>query len=223
MNTPVHSRTSWPLLLPVLASLAALPVSAELVTLEFGGQVTSIFNPLGAVSGSLIQTGDPVRLSIRYDTSTPDHRPDANWGGYQSPGWLRVNIRDLTFEQANGVLVEVMNGANGNQHMFQATADGVMTAWPAALAGFSDPRLFVGIWETQAPIDLLSSAALPTALDVTRADMAVGEVSVSSGNLNAYTVQFQISPIPEPTVGRLLLWGGLIAGWHVRRRHPGRG
>jgi hypothetical protein len=188
------------------------------VTLEYGGAVSSVYNPLGAVSSSLIQVGDPVQVSIRYDTTTPDHRPDANWGGYNGPGWLKVKIRDLSFERTTGVLVEVLHGANGNQELFQVMTEGPTTAWPEALSGFVERRLFLGVWETQPPIDLLAGPELPTGVDVSRADYAVGEIGVSTANLNTFTVQFQLAMIPEPSIGRLVALGGLCGAWWCRRR-----
>lgn len=70
----------------LLGSFAAW---GDFVTLEFGGKVTSVYNPVGAVPSSLIQVGDPVQISVRYDTTTPDYRPDANWAATTAPGGSR--------------------------------------------------------------------------------------------------------------------------------------
>ncbi len=198
----------------LLGSFAAW---GDFVTLEFGGKVTSVYNPVGAVPSSLIQVGDPVQISVRYDTTTPDYRPDANWGGYNSAGWLKVKIRDLAFERTSGINVEVLHGANGNQELFQVLAEGPTSAWPQELSGFDESRMLLGVWETQPPIDLLAGAELPTSLDVTRADYAIGEIGVSSANLNMFTAQFQISMVPEPGTSSLLLLGGICGLWICRR------
>jgi hypothetical protein len=192
-----------------LAFLGSLAAPADVVTLQFGGTVTSVYSPTGAVPTSLIQVGDPVQISVRYDTTTPDYRPDANWGGYNSSGWLKVQIRDMAFERTSGINVEVLNGANGNQHLFQVMGEGPTSAWPQELSGFDERRMMLGVWETQAPIDLLAGPGLPTSLDVTRADYAIGEIGVSSANLNMFTAQFRLSMIPEPGTASLLLLGGI--------------
>lgn len=208
-----------------LTFLGSLDAPADVVTLQFGGTVTSAYSPTGTVPSSLIQVGDPVQISVRYDTSTPDYRPDANWGGYNSPGWLKVQIRDMAFERTSGINVEVLHGANGNQHLFQVMAEGPTSAWPQALSGFDDNRMLLSVWETQTPLDLLAGPELPTSLDVTRAEYAIGEIGVSSANLNMFTAQFRLSMIPEPSTTSLLLLGGicglLISATKSRQESPG--
>lgn len=70
-----------------------------------------------------------------------------------------------------------------------------------------ESRMLLGVWETQPPIDLLAGPELPTSLDVTRADYAIGEIGVSSANLNMFTAQFQISMVPEPDRLPCSFWG----------------
>jgi hypothetical protein len=90
-----------------LTFLTALMVSvfptvshSAIITLNFMGDVTFIYNPHGIV-GPPIALGAPVTASIRYDTVWPDLYPgDSTRGTYLSmPGWLKVNISGLLFEQ----------------------------------------------------------------------------------------------------------------------------
>lgn len=223
MKAPRRSLSGSRHLVAAIVALAIGPSApGDIVDLEFGGTVTSVYNPNSAVSSSLIRVGDPVHISVRYDTSTEDYRPDDNWGGYRSVGWLKVRIGDLAFERDNGVQVEVLHGANGNQELFQVGTDGPTSAWPDALSGpeFIDRRLMLGIWETQPPIDLIAGPELPTSIDVTRADYAIGDVGVSHpSGLNAYSVQFRLSQIPEPGVGALFVLGALCGAAFQRRKN----
>jgi hypothetical protein len=202
-----------------ILSLTPVASQAETITFDFTGHVTSISDPFGFV-GSLITTGDPVLVSLRYDTTTPDFYPaDPTRGTYRySPGWLKVDIDGLAFEKTPTVeVVDVLHGSQ-NQELLQALDFlGTPTAWPSQLPTFTYSPISMGIGQTNPPFSLFQSDALPTSIDLSNADIRGGEVGSSTQELGMYNIQFALdsqSPIliPEPGTATLLA-GGLLLCW----------
>jgi len=178
----------------------ALAASGEIVTFDFAGGVSFVYNPYGVVSPSLIQVGDPVQVSLRYDTTTYDGYPnDPTRGAFLSPGWLKARINGLDFQSPTAVQVDIIHdSANGGQEFFQALAFPSPTVWPEALPVYPYRRLGFASWETGPPYDFLSSDQLPLTLDFSRADIWSGGISTSTSDLNMYEVQFSLVQVPEP-------------------------
>jgi hypothetical protein len=207
--------------LPYLIAACCCPLgaSAEIVTFNFVGTVSYVYNPYAVVDPLLIRTGDPVHVSLRYDTTTPDTYPESDRGSFISPGWLKVNINGLTFERTSTVQIDILHGANGGQELFQALAPGGLTSLPNSIPSFPFQNLFLGFWETGPPHDFLSSADLPTYLDFSRADAKLATFSTGTTSVNMYELQFNLMQVPEPGVATLLI-GGLL-GWVILFRLPG--
>lgn len=196
------------------ASLYHIAASGEIVTFNFIGNVSSVYNPFGVVSSSLVQVGDPIQVSLRYDTATPDGNSETNRGTYLTPGWLKVSVNDLSFEQTTTIQIDILHGANGGQELFQVLALNP-TAWPQAVPAYPFQRLLLGFWETGPPYDFLSSADLPTTLDWSRADVRNGSIATGTSSLNMYEFQFQLAQVPEPATATLMVWAGLC--WLLRK------
>ena len=205
------------LALAVAIAVGFSQAKAEIVTFNFTGTVTSVYNPYGVISPGLITVGDPVQTSLRYDTTSPDGYPgDPTWGAFVSPGWLTMNFNGLVFGRTTSVRVDILNNGNGGQHLFQAMAQGGATVWPVELPSYAMQDIMTLFWETAPPYDLLSSDQLPTSMDFSRADMSYGFVRASNATFaNMYEIQFSLQQVPEPGAGSLLA-GGLIL-WFWRR------
>ncbi len=198
-----------------ILSLTPLASQAETITFDFTGHVTSVYDPFGIV-GSLITTGDPVLASLRYDTTTPDLYPgDPTRGTYlNTPGWLKVAIDGLGFEQTSSIQVDVLHGfvATGlPQELLQGLFVGTPTAWPDQLPTFTYSSILLGIGQTTPPFSLLSSDALPTSIDLSKADIRSGLVRSGTQEVNMYEIQFGTA-IPEPRTATLLVGGLLLCG-----------
>jgi len=161
-----------------------------------------------------VQVGDPVQVSLRYDTATPDLNPEANWGRYVSPGWVKVSVNGLNFERTTALQIDILHGVNGGQELFQVLALGSPTAWPAEVPTYPYPRILLGFWETRPPYNFLSSADLPTFLAFSRADIRSGGIATGTDTLNMYEIQFNLVQVAEPSVAGLLA-GGLLLWWLV--------
>jgi len=213
-----------------LLSLAPIASQAETITFDFTGHVTSVYDPFGLV-GSLITTGDPILASLRYDTTTPDFYPaDPTRGEYpNTPGWLKVDIDGLAFEKTP--TVEVVAVLNGFQDQELLNAFDVLdnpTAWPGQLPTFTYPEISMFIGQTTPPFSLFPSDALPSEIDLSKADIRWGFVRAGTQDLNMYEIQFALdsvpSTIPEPGTATLLA-GGLLLYWLCSPRllHGARG
>jgi hypothetical protein len=200
----------------VMLLLAQTALQADPITFDFTGYVSSVHDPFGLV-GSLIETGDPVLASLRYDTATPDFYPaDPTRGTYiGSPGWLKVDIKGLDFERTSSVQVDVLHGFVADvlpQELLQAAAFDGVTAWPAQLPTFTHSEILMFIGQTTPPFSLFSSDALPSSIDLSKADRLSGFVRSGTQELNMYEVQFALSPgvvVPEPRTLAPLA-GGLL-------------
>lgn len=203
------------------------------VTFDFRGHVTFILNT-GSPIGSLVEVGDPVLASLRYDTATPDTEGSSNVGRYIGPGWIKVRINGLAFEHTAGVEVLVVNDIGVPDTVFDSvTARGsssTPTRWPNQLLPLSSSDLFL-TWSEEIPISfqvlpvLVTSDALPISGDVFNV-AGRGAIRGASIPASSHVVGFDLSPfpdlspVPEPTT---LLWGTTAAGlglarWRQRRR-----
>jgi hypothetical protein len=217
MKTNLHNMV-FPIIAACLCPIAA---SGEIVTFDFTGGVSSVYNPFAVVSPSLVQVGDPVQVSLRFDTATPDGYSEANRGMFVGPGWLKVGINGLNFERTTSIQIDILHGANGGQELFQVLVLGSPTAWPEVLPTYPYQRILLGFWETGPPYDFLSSADLPTALDFSRADIRGGSVATATDTLNMYEIQFTLVQVPEPATASLLA-GGLLLWWWVYQARVAR-
>jgi hypothetical protein len=203
----------------VAAWFFGLAASGEIVTFDFTGSVHTVYNPYGVVSPSLVQLGDPVWVSLRYDTTALDGYPeDPTRGAFWSPGWLKVNINGLAFECADKALIDIIHtAASGGQEFFQALPYGNLTAWPEALPDYPNKGFGFACWETGPPYDFLSNAELPLALDFSRADIRNGGIQTGTDALNMYEVQFSLVQVPEASTPALAGLGA-VALLIFRRR-----
>jgi hypothetical protein len=208
----------------VAACFSALAASGAVVTFDFTGSVHNVYNPYGVVSPSLVRVGDPVSVSLRYDTTTLDGYPeDPTRGRFFSPGWLKVNINGLAFECTNRALIDIIHtGASGGQEFFQALPYGNQTVWPAELPDYPNKGFGFACWETGPAYDFLSNAELPLALDFSRAEIRNGGIQTGTDTLNMYEIQFNLVQVPEPSATVLLLAGiSLGVGMQRHRRQMG--
>jgi hypothetical protein len=217
----------------VILSLAPIASQAETITFDFTGHVTSVYDPFGFV-GSLITTGDPVLASLRYDTTTPDFYPaDPTRGTYRySPGWLKVDIDGLAFEKTPTVeVVDVLYGFQ-NEELLQALDFlAAPTAWPDQLPTFTFSEISMFIGRTTPSFSLLQSDALPSSIDLSKADIHWGQVGSGTQELNMYEIQFaldSVTVLPEPTAipeprSATLLASGLLLCWLCSGRATSRG
>jgi len=202
----------------ITAWFCAANASGEIVTFDFTGGIFYVYNPFGVVSSSLVQVGDPVHVSLRFDTATPDGYPEANRGMFISPGWLKVSVNGLNFERTTTIQIDILHGANGGQDLFQVLALGSPTAWPTEVPTYPYQRIGLGFWEIGPPYDFLPNADLPTFLDFSRADIRGGSIATGTDTLNMYELQFSLTQVPEPTVASLLAGGLLLCRlWYQAR------
>jgi hypothetical protein len=205
-----------------LTFLTALMVSlfptlshSAIITLDFTGKVTDIFDPQ-TIIGNQVALGAPVKASIRYDTLFPDTPPS---GFYENmPGWLKVTIGGLLFEQTNGYYMSVTHDTSTPFSAFLVYTYQT-TGWPASLPQFDFAAFAIQFSEDQPPFDLLSSDAPPASFDITRADWNLGSVvaaRIEEGGKPAYEIRFELTQqaeiVPEPgTLSLLALGFGTVA------------
>jgi hypothetical protein len=186
---------------------------ATVVTFNFQGNVAYIWDPDSLVGATGIQIGSPVQTSLRFDTATPDfplYADDPSRGSFTGPGWLKVSIAGVNFEQTSGVQVDILHGANGGEEVFDAMADyGATPSSPELPTYF---QTYLGLWETGPPYDLLSNAELPTSLDFSRTDQSHAVI-----NANNYQIVFSVAQVPEPSTWALATVAVLLRALHGRR------
>ena len=201
----MKTTTARASLIVLLLFLLPPAIQASPIQLNFGGTVNGVEDPFGLI-GSLVAIGDPIRASVRYDTTTTDlYSADPTRGTYLSPGWLTLDISGLAFEQRSGVQVDVFHHGPGDQEFFQALVCcgavggfGSPTAWPDSLPLFSHYLMLLSIGQTALPYTLFSSDALPPSLNLALADFARGEVSSGTSDMTMYNIHFQLTSVPEP-------------------------
>ncbi len=205
----------------ISAWLCTYGAQGEDVTFSFTGRVSWIYNPSGAGDALAVSVGDPVQLSLRFDTSTRDLYPDDSArGAFEGPGWLKTTINGLAFEQTQTVQIELIHSGNGGQELFQAQALGDASAWPVPLVAYPQKRTLISFGETGPPYDLLSNAELPIQMDFSRADESFGSVMTAGEVWNVYEIGFSLVQVPEPGPTTLFVVGLLL--WRVRQQRFGR-
>jgi hypothetical protein len=203
------------------AWLCTCGARGEDVTFFFAGRVSWIYNPYGAGDALAVSVGDPVQLSLRFDTNTRDLYPeDPTRGAFEGPGWLKTSINGLAFEQTQTVQIGVIHSGNGGQEFFQALALGAASTWPGPLVAYPQKRTVIAFWETGPPYDLLSNAELPTQMDISRADNSFASVLTAGEVETVYEIGFSLVQVPEPCSTALFAVGLLL--WRVRQQHFGR-
>jgi hypothetical protein len=215
-----------------LALLTALVVSlfptlshSAIITLDFTGKVIAIQDAIEdreLVIGTRIALGAPVKASIRYDTLWPDSIPDsADIGSYEDmPGWLKITIGGLLFEETISYHMEVGPGGSTPQlSVFHVATRGNPTGWPAALPRLDFSGIEILFSDDSPPFDLLSSDAPPASFDITRATGGVGFGFVAAGRRDGrttYAIQFELTQqpqiVPEPATLYLLALGFVTVG-----------
>jgi hypothetical protein len=134
---------------------------------------------------------------------------DPDRGSFTGPGWLRVNIEGVSFEQNNGIQVDILHGANG-QELFHAMA--IYDSKPSTADLPTYYQTFLGFWETDLPYDFLSNAELPTTLDFSRADQSHAVI-----NANNYQIVFSVAQVPEPSTFALVAVAILLTPFYGRK------
>jgi hypothetical protein len=114
---PGRSAFASVVLAAAATALASPAPSAQLVTIELQGQVTSVNDPSFVLSGS-INVGDPMTGHYTYDLSTPDVDPAPDLGEYHqdtAPGGMVVTISGVNFRSnpLSPELVLVLANDNG--------------------------------------------------------------------------------------------------------------
>jgi hypothetical protein len=187
----------------LIMSLFQVASRADTVVFDFTGHVTFVYDPFGLV-GSLITAGDPVSASLQYDTATPDLFPaDQTNGRYIGAGSDQVQIDEFFFAESF-VQMDIGNGG------LQALGFDHMTAWPVQLPTFTHIELTFIFAQTGQPFTMLSSDALPTSIDFSKADFRLAYVRSGTQDLNMYEIQFAIEPVPEPGTAASLATGLLV-------------
>lgn len=188
------NRHGFSLLFAVTLLLSRV-VSAHPVTFDFLGQVDYITDPDNVVAATPIRFGSALTLSLRFDTDTPDNElyaADPTRGSFRGPGWIKLNIEGVLFEQASGVQVDILHGANGDQELFQAMANYPgSTSWPG-LPGYY--QTLIALWQNEQPHNMLANAELPDWVVFSRAQENHCVI-----NADNYQIVFSISQIPEPS------------------------
>jgi hypothetical protein len=193
----------------VIMSLFQVASRADTVVFDFTGHVTSVYDPFGLV-GSLITAGDPVSASLQYDTATPDLFPaDPTNGRYLGAGLNNVQIDDFFFAESF-VQMDILHNGNGGQEYFEALGFDHMTAWPVQLPTFTHTELTFIFAQTEQQFNMLSSDALPTSIDFSKADFRLAYVRSATRDLNMYEIHFALAQVPELGTAALLATGLLV-------------
>lgn len=202
----------------MLATLFQSMATASPVTLLFDGRVTHVGDPFNLV-GSAIAPGDAVAIALNYDTSTTDFYPDPFEGRYITPGYLRVSINGLTFEQRYDIQVNALeegfdSGAATELMVFSAGAfPGPAEVWPATLPEFDVTNISISFIDPESPFALFPHSRLPTAAEFSSLAgqlMGKGELLSGTWDESKYSVQFDFDA-PEPSTLTLMGVGlGLI-------------
>ena len=193
---------------------------AEIVTFTFTGRVTFLQDS-GNVIGGKFAIGNAVSGRFVYDTNAS---PEA--GGGSCCAFYRFTgppaVFEVTVQSQVGPMTFTGDGSTEpwraltvfvqNDVPFEAfgalSSGGTASNWPLPL--LSSPTMEIVLGDSNPPQNLLSSNALPTQLDLTRADLVQG--SIRSGRFGpgelGYQIVFSLDSItssvaPPPPISRL--------------------
>ena len=173
---------------------------AEIVTFTFTGRVTFLQDS-GNVIGGKFAIGNAVSGRFVYDTNAS---PEA--GGGSCCAFYRFTgppaVFEVTVQSQVGPMTFTGDGSTEpwraltvfvqNDVPFEAfgalSSGGTASNWPLPL--LSSPTMEIVLGDSNPPQNLLSSNALPTQLDLTRADLVQG--SIRSGRFGPGELGYQI-------------------------------
>lgn len=155
---------------------------AAQVTFEFKGFVTQLSN--SAAFGG-VATGDEISGTLAYDSSTA---PDKTWGAWAATYTLQGGGTNLTFKLANGKQYQdtTLNARLVNGPVYPFASDDAF----AINDGYPNPSSYAKTGETASlhlefrnttGINGLSSANMPTNIDLSRLPFSGGTLQIFSG------------------------------------------
>jgi len=213
-------------------ALIATDVHAQLFTLGFTGEVTSVDNRLGGVPPG-IDVGDPFTVTYTFESTTPDAFPLDLQRGFYRDAMTSMSftldgqvfsfaVRPDGAGPANiGNVIDVWdNLVDGRTDMYQV--------WAQSAFGSGDFfSVQIQMQERRLPgqplPDVLTSDALPVTIDPSqftfRRFFAVDfdHNSITDGRVEA-NITGLLTPIPEPSAWAMLLAGLGVLGYIGRRR-----
>lgn len=130
-----------------------------------------------------------------------------------------MDINGLMFERTTFTEIEILHG--GGREQIGVTVFGDSTAWPWQLPTAAYHGMALLFQDVAGIHEFLTSTDLPSALDFSRADLRIGDISAGTGQ-PLYAIELDnFMPVPEPTVislvlGAVFLW--LFGGCCANRR-----
>lgn len=184
-------------------TMASDTARAAMITFEFGGVVTSVQDPTGALDGG-VEVADEFFGTFTFDSETPDSLPgDPTVGNYRFANALMTLsigslVVDSASEQNHGITVE--NNWLGFSDSFS------MGSW-----GFDSGGLWVAELYLQATdwtMVALDDDTLPTSPDDLAGFSAKELVFVGQGGFNVHGSITSFTP--EPSAILLLVFGAVM-------------
>ena len=204
--------------------------------LTFGGSVTSLDDPTGALNGS-VELGDAftVRVVIPNDLASVGHDADSLVEGYlDTPYQYSIDVADLTWT-TTGTNVFLSDGYEFESSPWMQLSDDApggdffnFTTDPLGVS-YGSPIASVPYWEGNVGAGSASRALAIgidpfAAPDLSTFDFNGGYVyGYAPGGtdpvfrIEATMTRATLDPIPEPSSMALVLGGALVVGWALRR------
>lgn len=221
-----YIRYNSSLVKQLLAALMAFTVStssnADPVTFNFVAEVSSLTAP--SVFGINPSLGTEVSGFFTYETSTADSSSSPDRGNYEHAfgGAFQADISGFgtiiegsatPFVQVENFATDTFRFIDGSSPFNQVTPDGVMSLNGVPNA---DVELFLAISDSSGTV--FSNDALPDPFPITMPPNLPHTFSLGDGTETMLLQFTSITPIPEPTMIGLLLFGCALFG--IGRRRP---